>query len=304
MKNIVFVISLLLFSCSGLFASTYGAVVGRVGNVYYTGIVAGETQYQNQAIAFLCNEYIQKYFPSFKGKVYLEFDFYDETEDRLLYGLFQGREWENAEKNRPVKGKGIRIQYFQSLNSSENILKLLEYALQNLNKVKRGNISESTISQIFNENTSHKVNSILELKVNRKLERSYTEYYLQNDKYYFTDYFNKDSVYLVVDRIYQIISEYYLGTIIFDTDTTGYFYSRKTRELSEKFVIQNKKSSFYFRHTSSDEQRKRIYFEYKPYIYDDPKRKFVYLTDKLYLIQNYEQYENVLIEQIQNEKNK
>ena len=304
MKNIVFVILLLIFSCSNLFASTYGVIVGQVGNVYYTGIAVGETKYQNQAIAFLCNEYIKKYFSSFNGNVYLELKFSDNKQDKLSYDLFQGKQWENAEENRPVKGKGIRIQYFQSVNRSKNVLKLLEYALQNLNRINHDGISELAISKILNEDASRKINTILDLKVNRNLEKSYTEYYLQNDKYYFTDYFNKDSVYLELDRIYQIISEYYLGTIIFDTDSTGYFYNRNTRKLSEKFVIQDKMSSFYYIHTSSDNNKKRIYFEYEPntYMWEEPKRKFVYLADQLYLIQNFEQYEDILIEQIQNKQ--
>ena len=290
--------------------------MGRIGNVYYSGKAAGETQYQNEAIAILCYEYIQKYFPWYKGNVYLELGFWENRngEAKITYDFYEGRAWEYAKKNRPAKGKGIRIQFSHTTNRAENVLKLLDLSLKNFKKIKKWNKKynrkstknnkreeeEYGIVKIFDEPTNPEIDSTLQIKIPRLL-RGNKEYYIQNDKYYFTDFFRKDSVYLELDRIYQIISEHYLGTIIFVTDSTGYFYSRKTGKLSEMFLIPNKTWCYYYTHTSSDHAKGRIYFELYPCdIYDSNQitRKFIYLTKKLFLVQDIEKQEDSWIEQV------
>jgi len=294
-------------------ANTYAIMTGNIDNVYYTGIVAGETQYQNQAIAYLCNEFIKSYYPQNKEKVFLELGFSENSSFKLSYDKFQGEMWENAEENRPAKGFGIRIRLSQKLNRAEAVLKLLEYGLQNLPELKKASkdffslsyndqpdeltIDSLTLSQVLKNSTNERVKSILNIKVPRNMGNIgpdlYKEYYFQNDKYLFIDYWNKDSIYLQLNRVYQIINEYYLGSLIFETDSTGYFYNRETKQLSQKFTIQNKKPSFYFMHTSSDNDKKRIYFEYNDY--GRGNIKFIYLTDKLFLIQRVEEFEDDLI---------
>ena len=56
----ILIIFLTLNIWTDLYGNTYGVMTGNIENVYYTGVVAGETKYQNQAIAFLCNEFIKK----------------------------------------------------------------------------------------------------------------------------------------------------------------------------------------------------------------------------------------------------
>lgn len=293
--------------------NTYGVMTGNIDSVFYSGIVAGETQYQNQAVAFLCNEYIKKYYPSIHEKVILELGFDEISSYKLSYDKFEGDSWINAENNRPVKGFGIRIQLSQKYNRAESVLKLLDYGLNHLSELKKTSndyfklnddnrpddltIDTIILKKVIESPMSQNIQNTLTLKVFRNLGNVgygfYKEYYFQNDKYYFIDYFNKDSVYLELKQVYQIINEYYLGTLIFDTDSTGYFYSRKSKQLSSKFEIKDKKKSFYYIHTSSDNDKNRIYFEYD--IYKQGKKKFIYLTDKLFLIQKVEEFEDEMI---------
>jgi hypothetical protein len=313
MRNniIILFISIICIDTNG---STYGVMIGNIDNVYYSGFVAGETQYQNQAIAYLCNEFIKSNYPSFKEKVFLELGFKDNNSCKLSYDKFQGEMWENGEHNRPTKGNGIRIQFSQSNNRAESVLKLLDFGINNLKSLKKSrkvyysldyydrpnDLTVDTISlkQLLKNNSKPNIESILKLKVYRNLgTEAYKlnkEYYFQNDKYYFIDFFKNDSVYLQLEQIHQIISDYYLGTLIFETDSTGYFYNRETKSLSSKFTIDNKQDSFYYSHTSTDKKRKRIYFEYDTYL--DDKIKFIYLADRLILIQKVEQLEDEMIE--------
>lgn len=305
--------AIFLITCSNSNGNTFGIMTGNVDSIYYDGIVAGETQYQNQAVAFLCNKYMKKYYPLVHEKVFLELGFDENCSCKLSYDKFQGNSWINAENNRPVKGFGIRIQLSQKYNRSESVLKLLDYGLNHLSELKKSsndyfNMSDDDrpdnltidaiiLKKIIESPANQNIQNILTLKVLRNLGNIaaglYTEYYLQNDKYYFIDFFSKDSVYLELKQVYQIINEYYLGTLIFDTDSTGYFYSRKRRQLSLKFEIKDKKKSFYYIHTSSDNDKNRIYFEYD--VYKQGKKKFIYLTDKLFLIQKVEGFEDEMI---------
>lgn len=294
------------------YGNTYGVMTGKIGKVYYDGIVAGETQYQNQAIAFLCNEYIAKYYPKSRVKVFLELGFGESFSYKISYDKFQGEQWENAEQNRPAKGFGIRIRLSKNLNRAESVLKLLEYGLNNLADLRKASkrffkmdyydrpdeltVDSIALSEVINGQMDLKIKNILAIKVYRNLgdinSKVNKEYFFQNDNYYFVDFFNKDSIYLELKQVYQIITEYYLGTLIFETDSTGYFYSNESRNLSPKFHIINKQIAFYYTHTSSDNDKKRIYFEYNS---ESGIKKFIYLTDKLFLIQKVEEYEDEMI---------
>jgi len=297
-KNIL----ILFFSinCSLLFAHTYGVFTANIGNVYYGGTAAGESKFQNQAIAFLCHEYMQEYFPDIEENIYLEIGFSDDKDISLTYDFYQGSVWQWAEHNRPVKRKGVRIIFSQSQNRAQNVLKLLEYSMLNLKKLKKeGSIASSVISDILQTQTSSTIESILQIHVFRNLgEEEYQvnrEYYFLNDKYFFVDFLNNDSVYLILNKINQIISNYYMGSIIFETDSTGYFYNRETKKLSEQFTISNKLKSFYFEHTSSDFNKKRIYFEYEAYGIERVKKKFIYLANELFLFEGVEEYEDIWV---------
>jgi len=302
----------ILFHING-YSDTYGVMTGNIGNVYYSGLAAGETQYQNQAIAYLCNSYLKKHFPSIKEKVFLELGFGDMTNCKLSFDKFQRDGLNNEEDDRLAKGFGIRIKLSQNINRAESVLKLLDYGLSNLSELKESSnnyfkkayydrpryltVDSVLLSKVLKTPTNEKIKNILSSKVFRNLGTEkyevYKEYFFKNDKYYFVDFFNRDSVYLELNQVYQIITEYYLGTLIFETDSTGYFYSRENKKLSSKFKINAKKPEFYITHTSSDNNKKRIYFEYD--VNKEGKKKFIYLTDKLILIQNVNEYEDEMI---------
>ncbi len=303
-----------LIPTSKSYLDAYGIMTGKIGNVYYSGICAGETQYQNGAVAYLCYGYLKKFYPHNKEKVFLELGLEEkEVSYKISYDKFQGNEWNNSEKNRPAKGFGISIRTSSKYNRAESVLKLLDYGLKHLRELKMlmknyykvdendrpddYNIDSITISQIIKKPISENLNTILSTKVFRNFtndENGISKvYYFQNDNYYFINYYNKDSVYLKLKQVYQIISENILGTIIFETDSTGYFYNRQSKMLSPEFKIINKMPSFYYTLTSSDEDKKRIYFEYDSYAGE--KKKFIYLTDKLILVQKIEKFEDDLV---------
>jgi hypothetical protein len=319
MKKSFLLLCLLFSVCIQVLSNTYGVMTGCIGNVFYSGTATGETQYQNQAIAFLCSEYLKRHHADFDEKVFLELGFGEKVKAELSYDKFQGRSWDHAEQNRPAKGNGVRLRLSSTFHRSEYVLKLLEYSVTHIDELKAQNtiyfkidyydrpneltVDTTVLSGILKETSDDKISSTLAIKVFRNLGnveyQVSKEYYLQNDEYHFVDYFHNDSVYLILPKIYQIISEHNLGSLIFETDSTGFFYSREKRALSNRFTILNKQESFYYIHTSSDDNKKRIYFEYQPYT--NKIKKFIYLTDKLILIQKVESYEDEMIQkQIQN----
>jgi hypothetical protein len=311
-KLLISILLLIIFSNSN--GHTYGLMIGNINNVFYNGDVAGETKFQNQIIAFLCSEYIKRYHSSTHEKIFLELGTAKSEYYRLSYDKFQGDKWQYAEENRPVKGQGIRIRLSKEINRAESVLKLLEYGIMNLERLKKSSkkfysdedhfpseyltVDTSILSKVIESNASTEIELILNEKVYRNLGETefeiYKEYYMQNDTFHFIDFMNHDEEYLETNQVYQLINEYYLGTIIFDTDSTGYFYNREQRKLSEKFKIENKRESYYYSHSSSDNNKKRIYFEYKTYWGNN--KKFIYLTDRLMLIQGVEKYEDEIIE--------
>lgn len=281
--------------------NTVGVMIGNVENVYYRGMAVGEDQYQNQAIAFLCNKYLKKYYPLVKERVFLELGY---RSPELSYNKIQ------FDFKNKIEEFGIVIKVSQK---AELTLKLLDYAIVNFQELKRSSanyfkmseynrphkltVDSVILSNVLKSPNSERIKNTLAIKVFRNLGRVnynlYKEYYFQNDRWYFIDYMNKDSVYLELNQIFQILDEYYLGSLIFDTDSTGYFYNREIKKLSPKFMIENKKEAFYFNHTSSDNGKKRIYFEYDNW--KEGKKKFIYLTDKLILIQKVEELEDKMI---------
>lgn len=296
------------------YLDAYGVMTGKIGNVYYSGICAGETQYQNGAIAYLCFSYLKKFYPHNKEKIFLELGFEEkEVSYKISYDKYEGKAWKESKNSVIPNCLGIRIRTSSKYNRAESVLKLMDYGLKHLkelkilrknyNKIDENdrpvgyNVDSITLSQIIKSPISENINTILSTKVFRNLGKEEygvsKEYFFQYDLYHFIDYFNKDSVYIKLKQIYQIISEHNLGTIIFETDSTGYFYNRESKKLSTRFKILDKKSSFYYTHTSSDEDKKRIYFEYDSY--EGEKKKFIYLIDKLILIQKVNENEDLFI---------
>lgn len=314
MKSFLF--GLLSLISANSIGNSIGVFTSNIGNVYYNGILGGEIEFQNQSVAFLCNEYMKTYYPWIGEMVFLELEVDNNSGCYLSYDKFEGDEWNSAEQNRPVKGFGIRIRLSLNSKRAESVLKLLDYALNNVKELESQSnnyyaldedlrpeeltVSSVVMSDILKKQVDDKIKNTLAIKVfrsNSKIHHEvYTRYFFQNDKYYFVDSYRGDSVYLELSNVYQIINEYYLGTLIFDTDSTGYFYNVESKSLSSKFKIDDKKAAFYFTHTSSDTDKKRIYFEYDSYT--EGKKKFIYLANRFMLIQKVEVLEDEIINRV------
>lgn len=247
----------------------------------YTGLSSDESQYKNQEIAFLCNEYINKFYSKKKlPLIYLELEDIGEELYKVGFDLFEGARWKNAEENRPYKGKGIRISIISRKNKSESVLKLLDYAITNLKQLKQiddsiaimdhyekpcySSLSDLRISQILSKPTTLHIKEILKVKVYRKLvSKSYQydqTYYLENDKF---NFYLDDKVYLTLENVQQIITVYGLGQLIFNTDSTFYFFDIKKGELSKMFNIERSgEYARYYKLLDLDTRLRRFEFEY------------------------------------------
>lgn len=302
----------LLLLCPNAWGDTYGMVNGRIGRVHYAGIYKGETRFQNQAIAYLCHLFLQDYYPGFSEQVHLQI----QQED----GESNGISWE-AVKALNHKGKweqlpGLRIRVSKTEDRAAFTLRLLQFGIENLPLLKRQshqyrrlaaavrsdelNISNEKVALLYRAPNDEKVAAILAKKVARNLgdpePEVSIEYFFQNDRFYFVDFLNKDSVYLSLANVYQIISDHNLGSLIFDTDSTGFFYNRETRRLSTKFKIKEKRESFYFEKTAVDRFKERIYFEYVSF--QGAHHKFVFLATDMVLIQGFERIEEQIINEL------
>lgn len=289
---------LIIFAWVNSYGHTYIVQYSNIGNVYYSGRVLGESFYQNEIIAFLCNKFITEKYPDFSENVFLEIGFENQKHHKIMYGKHEGIIGYSDKPNRSDSNYGIKIISTRKVVSAESVLKLLEFGINNFTTLKESQIDTEKVELLLNQETSENIRTILDKKVYRNLgeiaPNVNIEYYFQNDKFYFIDFMDDNKVFLETNQIHQIISEHYLGSLIFVTDSSGFFYNRETKKLSSEFTIKNTALSDYYRHTSTDRIKKRIYFEYE--VWNEGLRKFIYLPEKLILIQEVEKFEDELIE--------
>jgi len=211
---------------------------------------------------------------------------------------------------------GIRISVNTKESHSDWILKLLEYAINNLNDIKNIrneaikldyydqpedlSLKREILDSIVNRTSNEQIKSILNLKVYRGLQLTTNEleqvYYLQNDTFYF---YTNEHIYLKLNSVFQIINVYEIGHLIFNTDTTLYYYNPKQRELSDKFSI-NEKGNGLFYLIDYDNYLKRVLFETHVPLQGKSgikKEKYLLLADKNRLINNYDELENEIIKE-------
>lgn len=295
---------------------THGVTYGYFGNVFYKARSDIEDINISKAKAYLCFLYLKEYYPNFKEKVFLE-DYYN-ADPSLSYYKFEGDQWQFAEHNRPIKGLGLRI-ILPSEFKTEITLKFLDYGINNIKSLKQQkrkyyltdildrpdflNIDSTILANLILSQPSEKIKATLNNKIYRNFDRKDPHltsfYYFQNDKFYFYEIKKQDSVYLILDNIYNIVNEHYLGPIIFDSDSTFYFYNKNKKSLSQKLFIP--KENFYYNSISSDLIKNRIYFEYRNYW---GKRKIYILNlNPTILVAGFDDLEDKLIEEAI-EKNK
>ncbi|WNJ17497.1 hypothetical protein [Pontibacter sp. G13] len=296
-------------------AQRYTGFVGQLGQVYYTAVSDGESKYQHQAIAYLCSEFIRVNHPAYKGHVFLEFQYDSLERCGLSYDQFRAGKAETEF----VRGRGVRIVFSYRQNRAERILKLLDYGLIHLNELKAArkkyylleppdrlvelSVDSLTLNGVMGNALDTHISTIMSLKVFRNQgipERDiHREYYFQNDLYTFVDFLHGDSAFFESPQVYQIISEHHMGSLIFDTDSTLYFYSREHRQLSQQVKLHHQGPISHFTHTSSDPLKRRIYFECTTA--EGTRNKYIFLTDRMILIEHVEQFEDDFIRAMLNE---
>jgi len=158
---------------------------------------------------------------------------------------------------------------------SETTLKLLEYAILNIENIKSSqkqaeyeyvhdiwkitSIDTNLIKPILNATNSTLINNILNMRVERiekKFEESVVPYYLQNNKYtiFSRDYDeedeDEDTNLLTIDDIYDLtipIGRYPIGQfVVFDTDSSFYVVNGFAKTTSKRHIIQNLDTHGYY----------------------------------------------------------
>lgn len=190
-------------------------------------------------------------------------------------------------------------------------LKLVEYAIKNLTKIKSeqrrlnynhpycqwtiNSIDTNIIHELQSINTSIELKRIIQSKVYRpnKDFKSGISYYWQNNKYYVIskDYNKEELVLLSLDNIFFYKDFHNPASIIFDTDSSFYYVDMwKNNFVSKKQVIMNH-GDYYGVYQIEDIGGDKISI----YYYNIPKkigvsgeRTLIYLIDKDELIQNLE----------------
>ena len=141
-----------------------------------------------------------------------------------------------------LKNKSIIVRQVARQFDAQTTLKLLEYAILNIEKVKFtqkkigydknycrwriNSIDTTLIKQVLNQPNSIQLDKVLNLRIEKiNYEISY---YLQNGKYtlFLRDFYKADTNLLTLDNIYQFVRIDDFLVIVFDTDTSFYFIDK------------------------------------------------------------------------------
>ncbi|WP_353778081.1 hypothetical protein [Winogradskyella sp. 3972H.M.0a.05] len=219
--------------------------------------------------------------------------------------------WGGANKPKPILSKrSIVIRQVSRQFDAKTTLKLVEFALKNLIKVKSNQkqieynknycqwkiqtMDTMKIKEIFKKPLSEEVKIVMSKKIERpeKDFRYGTSYYWQNDRYtVFTRDYNREDIDIkTINNIYDFQKINNNSTIIFDSDSSFYFVSRYgEKKISTRNIIENT-FDFYRPYTVRDigGDKLSIYFYYysRELGLQPKERTLIYLTDKDKLIQN------------------
>jgi len=183
----------------------------------------------------------------------------------ISYGT--GQVWDaSAQKDRLLKDSIVITQFAKQFDAQAT-LRLLEYAILNIESIKssqkeityKGRYRERTldsidaalIEKVLKLPNSVHVNKALGLKFERFLKRfepgfpsSLFSYYLQDNKYtvfYRRD--KKDTPLITLDNIYdfQKVAGYINGqsVVVFDTDSSFYFVDENGGKISKRHIMQD-----------------------------------------------------------------
>lgn len=192
-----------------------------------------------------------------------------------------------------------------------SILKLVEYAIQNIQNIKSSqklieyhenycqwilnSIDTVYIKELLLQAPSNALKKIIETRIDRPEEKSKygTSYYWQNEKYHiiYRDYNDRDTSFLMLDRIFIFYVFENSSAAIFDTDSSFYmisFYNSECR-VSKRHVIKNTHENYkpYFVNFIGDDKYSIFFWYYsKEDGYIAKNRTLLYLADKDELIQD------------------
>ncbi len=211
-----------------------------------------------------------------------------------------------------LKDKSIVVRQVARQFDSQTTLKLLEYAIINIKKIKSSqneliynknycqwrinSIDTTLIKGILNEPNSNQINNILSLKIERPFN-DFVSYYLQNNKYtvFFSGFHTtKDTALIILDNVYQFYEN--RKSLIFDTDTSFYYIDGFAKKVSRRHVIQNTNGNYRpYGINYIGNEKFSIHFRYYPKENDpenaekfvfEKERTLIYLMEKDVLIQN------------------
>ena len=228
------------YNCNG--------IAGKVKYEFYTNTEGLFYEQKVKTIAYLCNIYLQTYHKN-TPDIYLSFR--HQIPEPIVHIGYNKITWFYIEpcifKNKDsCQSDMISIYEETRIFSLEETLRALDYVVENVERIKQqplermvleyGNvmcfINATTIKapQIaVNERTKNQINEILNIRINEDV--MLPTYYFQNDKYHFINPLT-NNVYLELENIYQIIPLNEQEKIIFETDTSFYYFSPRNNELT------------------------------------------------------------------------
>ena len=270
-RYILFFILILTFE--NAFASSVLVVVKDFGNVKVRIITEVIEERQKVFLFGQLAEELAKQL-NYSKPIFLNF------ERNFEFGYFISYDKGNIQYSRESTAKNflndsaIVIRQFARQFDAQTTLKLLEYAILNIENIKSSqtpieykrnkwiinSIDTTLIKQILNKPNSILVNNVLNLKFKRYEESNFgISYYLQNNKYtVFTKHHIKDTTFIITtfDDIYALTKIDNHSMVVFDTDSSFYFIDKSItltyyedgsyyfqdeneKTVSERHIIQN-----------------------------------------------------------------
>jgi hypothetical protein len=207
------------------------------------------------------------------------------------------QKWETEKPQAVLKENALVIREVSRQFSPSVTLKLLEYAISNVYKIRSAQktiaynqnycqwkiktIDTLLIKKIVRKSVSEAVNKVLSAKVYRQEEgKSCISYYFQDNKYhvFYNERIVNYPVLLIVDNIYQFLDK---NNVVFDTDSSFYYIGNS--RTSKRQVIKGTYDNYNpFKISSAGANKIRFSFWY----YDrtegvQPKEKrLVYHPDR------------------------
>jgi len=245
---------------------------------------------------------------NYSEQIFLDFNHYyvRNCEPDYFISYDKGKIQSTYEKEFFLKEKSIVIRQVARQFDAQTTLKLLEYAILNIQDIKSSqkeieyrknycewiinSIDTAFIKKMLNEPNSNQINNVLSLKI-KKPFKDYVSYYLQNNKYTVCVKYNKiDTALITLDNVYQ----FYEGrkSLVFDTDTSFYYISGFDKKVSERHIIQNTDNYWqpYIINYIGNEKLS-IYLS-RSHLFGRKDRTLLYLMDKDILIQDLDELIN------------